>query len=114
VIIAVVQLDKVDNVAVADAIVKVAERSAQDEAQRQLKHSVSSRASHAVDDDEHRSERREQGQYDGFGWRADGREDSERYSGISYIRNVKETVYHRGGFIEDVPGLNERFSPTVN
>ena len=89
-----VKLEKIDDVAVANSVVQVTECTPKDESKRHLEKSVSYRTADAVDNDDNDSHNREQRQQDRLGRRTDGREDSERHSGVPYIRNIKKTVYY--------------------
>ena len=110
---AIVELKKIDDVAVRQAIIQVPQRPAQDKAERDLKQPVSNWASNAVYHHDHGGNCREQRQQQGFGRRTHGREDPEGHPCISYIRNVKKTVYYRDRVIQLETGLNQRLGPAV-
>ena len=110
---AIVELQKIDDVPIRQPIVKIAQRPSQDETQRHLEQSIPYRTPYAIDNNDHRCDRREQRKQNRLTRRTDGRENSEGYSGISYIRNVKKSVYYGDRLIEPEPALNQRLGPSV-
>src|SRR5262245_15846383 len=110
---AIIELEKVDDVAVRQAIVQISQRPAQDKAERDLQQTIPNRTSNAVNHHHHGRDRREQRQQERLGGRTHRREDPEGYPCISYIRNVKKAVYYGDRVVQLEPGLNQGLGPAV-
>src|SRR5262249_4215595 len=108
-----IKLEEIDDVAVGQSIVEVAEGSAENEAQSDLQQPVAGWTSDAVGNDDNGCESRKQRKQNGFRRRTDGGENSEGDTGIPDIRYVEESVYYRDRLVEVESLLDEQFSPTV-
>jgi len=110
---AIVELNEIDDVAVRHPIIQIAQRPAQDKAERHLKQAVTNWTPNAVNHHNDGSNSREKGQQQGFSRRTHGRKDPKGYTCISYIRNVKKAVYYRYCVVQLETGLNQGLGPTV-
>jgi hypothetical protein len=112
-IVAGIKLEEIDDVAIGQSIVKVAEGSAENKPQCDLQQPVAGRTSDAVGNDNDGGAGRKQRKQNGFCRRTDGRKNSKGNSGISDIRYVEKPVYYRDRFVEVKSLLDEQLSPTV-
>src|SRR5205809_1652993 len=78
-----IEFEEIDNVAVSQSIVKVAEGAAENQAQGNLQEPVSNRTSNAVSDDRKGCKGSKGRQQHGLGRRGNGVENSEGHTGIS-------------------------------
>jgi len=108
-----IKLKEIDDIAVGQSIVQIAESSSENQAQSNLQQPVAGRTADRIGNDDDGGAGRKQRKQNGFCRRADGRKNSEGNSGISDIRYVEKPVYYRDRFVEVESLLDEQFSPTV-
>ena len=108
-----IDLQKIDDVSVGQAVVEIAQGAAQYQSQGNLQKAVSDRAPNAICNHNDRGKSREDGKQNGFHGRTDAGEDSEGDSCILYIRYVEKAVYNRCRFMQVESALNQGFGRTV-
>jgi len=108
-----IQLEKIDDVSIRQPVVKVSQRSAEDQGKSDLQQPILDRASNAISDNKNSRTRREKGQQQRLRRRADRGKDSKRHAGVCHIRYVEEAVYNRDRLVKGESILNQQLGPAI-
>jgi hypothetical protein len=108
-----IDFDKINDIPVSDAIVQVTQSSGQDKGEARLQQFLAQGRTPGVNNDADNGANRQDRQKGGFHRGLDGIQESKGDARISYIRNVKETVYYLDGLIQEQTGINQPLGPAV-
>src|SRR5262245_44067869 len=101
-----IEFQEIDDITVGQTVIKIPQRTSEDQRQGNLQEAVPDGTSNAIRNDENHSARCKDRKQNGFDRRTDRRKDPEGDARVPDIRYVKEAVYDRCRFVEGEFALN--------